>query len=129
MIGGCLFPRGQFFFAFFRDVVKYLLDRYICIAYTVVMIKSFGDAETEKVWNEIRSKKLPPEIQQRGLSKLLVLNSVVSEDDLKSPPSNHFEHLKGKLKEFCSIRINQQWRIVFKFENGHASEVSIVDYH
>ena len=93
------------------------------------MIVSFGDKETEKIYNEIKSKKLPPEIQDRGLVKLLILNSATSEEDLKVPPSNHFEQLLGKLKGYCSIRINSQWRIQFKFQSGNAYEVSIVDYH
>jgi proteic killer suppression protein len=60
---------------------------------------------------------------------MLLIESATSELDLKSPPSNHFEHLKGKLKDFCSVRINEQWRIQFKFINGDSYEVSIVDYH
>jgi proteic killer suppression protein len=93
------------------------------------VIKSFGDAETEKIFHQGRSKKLPPEIQKRALVKLLFLESSTSEDDLKSPPSNKFEHLKGKLKDYCSIRINDQWRIKFKLVDGEIYEVSIVDYH
>jgi toxin HigB-1 len=106
-----------------------LLDRYICYAYTIFMIKSFSDSETEKVFNQEKSKKLPLEIQKRALVKLLFLESVTSEDDLKNPPSNRFEHLKGKLKDYCSIRINDQWRITFKYVDGEIYEVSIVDYH
>jgi proteic killer suppression protein len=93
------------------------------------MIKSFADAETEKIFRQERSRKLPLEIQKRALVKLLFLESSTSEDDLKSPPSNNFEHLKGKLKGYCSIRINDQWRIKFKLVNGEIYEVSIVDYH
>ena len=93
------------------------------------MIRTFGDAETEKIWHQERSRKLPPEIQARALVKLLLLDSATSEDDLRSPPSNHFERLQGKLKGFCSIRINVQWRILFKLVNGDLHDVSIVDYH
>jgi len=93
------------------------------------MIKSFTDTETEKVFNQERSKKLPWEIQKRALVKLLFIESATSEEDLLNPPSNRFEHLKGKLKNYCSIRINNQWRIIFKFIDGEAYEVSIVDYH
>ncbi|MCI1207903.1 MAG: type II toxin-antitoxin system RelE/ParE family toxin [Treponema sp.] len=93
------------------------------------MIRTFGDAETEKIYQQKKSKKLPPEIQKRALVKLLLLESATTEDDLKNPPSNHFEHLQGKLKDYCSIRINSQWRIQFKIENNEWYEVSIVDYH
>ena len=93
------------------------------------MIKSFGDSETEKVWNGQKSKKLPPDIHKREFAKLLIIHSAESEEDLKIPPGNKFEHLSGNLKDFCSIRINDQWRIQFKFQNNEAYEVQIVDYH
>jgi len=93
------------------------------------VIKSFGDKETEKVFNQEFSKKFPPEIQSRALIKLLLLENAAKEDDLRSPPSNNFEHLKGNKKDFCSIRINKQWRICFKFSDGHCYNVSIEDYH
>jgi len=93
------------------------------------MIKSFADKETEKVFHQEISRKLPLTIQDRALVKMLLIDSAASEPDLRSPPSNHFEHLKGKLKDFCSVRINEQWRIQFKFINGDSYEVSIVDYH
>jgi proteic killer suppression protein len=93
------------------------------------MIKSFGDAETEKIFHQERSKKLPQEIQKRALVKLILLESSTSEEDLTSPPSNRFEHLKGNRKDYCSIRINDQWRIVFRLVNGEMYDVSIVDYH
>ena len=93
------------------------------------MIKSFADKETEKVFHQEVSRKLPLPIQDRALVKLLLIDSATSELDLKSPPANHFEHLKGKLKDYCSVRINEQWRIQFKYINGDSFEVSIVDYH
>jgi len=93
------------------------------------MILSFSDPEAEKIFHQIKSKRLPPEIQKRALVKLLMIDSSTSEEDLKTPPSNNFERLKGSLKSYCSIRINNQWRIQFKFDNGDAKEVSIVDYH
>ena len=93
------------------------------------MIKSFADRETEKVFHQEISRKLPLTIQDRALVKLLLIDSATSELDLISPPSNHFEHLKGKLKSYCSVRINEQWRIQFKFANGDSFDVSIVDYH
>ncbi len=93
------------------------------------MIRSFGDEETEKIFHQEKSKKLPPEIQKRALVKLLLLEAATNEDDLKVPPSNHFEHLQGKLKDFYSVRINNQWRIQFKLQNNELYDVSIVDYH
>lgn len=93
------------------------------------MIKGFGDKETEKIWQGIYSKKLPSGIQQRALLKLAMLSQSVNLEDLRIPPSNRLEALKGNLKGRYSIRVNQQWRICFRWENGDAYEVSILDYH
>ena len=93
------------------------------------MIISFGNLDTEKIWNGNRVKKLPTEIQNVGRRKLRMLNNSVDLTDLKIPPSNRLEKLSGKLKEFYSIRINDQWRIIFKWNSGNAFEVEIIDYH
>ena len=93
------------------------------------MIKSFKCKETEKIWNEEFSKKLHHDIQKRALQKLRMLNASSVLEDLKIPPGNKFEHLSGNLKDYCSIGINDQWRIQFKFQNNEAYEVQIVDYH
>jgi toxin HigB-1 len=93
------------------------------------MIISFGSKDTEKIWEGERVKHIPAEIQQTGRRKLRMLNNSQSILDLRIPPSNRLEKLSGKLSEFYSIRINDQWRIVFKWENNHASEVEIMDYH
>lgn len=93
------------------------------------MIISFGNSNTEKVWNGERVKVLPPEVQHIGRRKLRMLNNSVDLIDLRIPPSNRLEKLKGKLKDFYSIRINDQWRITFKWNAGNASEVEIIDYH
>jgi proteic killer suppression protein len=93
------------------------------------MILSFGTKETEKIWNGIRVKKLPNEIQNVGRRKMRMLNNSQDILDLRIPPSNRLEKLTGNLKEFYSIRINKQWRIIFIWNNGNASEVEIVDYH
>jgi proteic killer suppression protein len=93
------------------------------------MIISFGLKETEKIWNGIRVKKLPNEIQNLGRRKMRMLNNSQDIADLRIPPSNRLEKLTGNLKEFYSIRINKQWRIIFIWNNGNASEVKIVDYH
>ena len=93
------------------------------------MIVSFGNSETEQVWLGHRVKKLPIEIQNIGRRKLRMINNSVDIADLSIPPANRLEKLSGKLKSFYSIRINDQWRIVFKWNAGNASEVEIIDYH
>ena len=93
------------------------------------MIISFGNSETEKVWKGIRVKKVTVEIQSIGRRKLRMLNNSINLSDLKIPPANRLEKLTGKLKEFYSIRINNQWRIIFKWESGNSQAVEIIDYH
>jgi proteic killer suppression protein len=93
------------------------------------MIISFGNKETDKIWNGERVKKLPNEIQDIARRKLRMLNNSQNTADLQIPPSNRLEKLKGSLKDFYSIRINNQWRIIFKWNTGNASEVEIIDYH
>ena len=93
------------------------------------MIKSFGSKETEKIWEGIRSTKFPFEIQHIGRRKLRMLNNSVSIIDLRIPPSNRLEKLSGQRKDYHSIRINDRWRIIFKWHNGHSFEVEIIDYH
>ncbi|MCF6348943.1 MAG: type II toxin-antitoxin system RelE/ParE family toxin [Flavobacteriaceae bacterium] len=93
------------------------------------MILSFGSKETEKIWNGVRVKKMPLGIQNVGRRKMRMLNNSQNIADLRIPPSNRLEKLAGKLNRFYSIRINKQWRIIFTWENGNASEVEIIDYH
>ena len=93
------------------------------------MIFSFGDKNTESIWNGIRVKNMPLEIQNIGRRKLRMLNNSQTINDLRIPPSNRLEKLSGKLSDFYSIRINDQWRIIFRWEEGQSEEVSIVDYH
>ena len=93
------------------------------------MIISFGSKDSEKIWLGDRAKKIPIEIQQIGRRKLRMINNSQDLKDLRIPPSNRLEKLKGKSKDFFSIRINDQWRIVFKWENNNAYEVEILDYH
>jgi len=93
------------------------------------MIISFGNKETEKIWNGLVSKKLPIEIQEIARRKLRMINNSTDINDLRIPPANKLEKLKGNWKEYFSIRINNQWRIIFKWKNGNASEVEIIDYH
>ena len=93
------------------------------------MIISFKCKETSFIFDGGISKKFPVEISKIGKRKLDMLHSAFKEQDLLVPPANRFEHLKGELKNYCSIRINNQYRIVFKFINVNAEEVCIVDYH
>ena len=93
------------------------------------MILSFGDKDTESIWNGTRVKNLPIEIQNVGRRKLRMLNNSQSILDLRIPPSNRLEKLSGKLSDYYSIRINDQWRIIFKWSDGQSENVKIVDYH
>ncbi|MEO6348203.1 MAG: type II toxin-antitoxin system RelE/ParE family toxin [Aquaticitalea sp.] len=93
------------------------------------MILSFGSKETEQIWNGKRVKKMPIEIQSVGRRKLRMLNNSQDISDLRIPPSNRLEKLTGKLSEVYSIRMNKQWRIIFIWDKGNASEVEIIDYH
>lgn len=93
------------------------------------MIITFGNSETEQVWIGNRVKKLPLEIQNIDRRKLRMINNAVDIADLRIPPANKLEKLAGKFKDFYSIRINIQWRIIFKWNSGNASEVEIIDYH
>jgi len=92
------------------------------------MIRTFKDDEAKNIFDGKNSKKYC-NIQKIIKRKLDMLHYAFKEQDLMSPPANHFEHLKGDLKDFCSIRINDQFRIVFKFEDGNIFDVSIMDYH
>ena len=96
------------------------------------MIVSFGNTATEALFHGGPARayrRLPPEILQRALDKLDVLNAARDLRDLRSPPSNHLEKLRGDLAGTYSIRINAQWRLVFEWRDGEAHQVAIVDYH
>ncbi|TKS57195.1 type II toxin-antitoxin system RelE/ParE family toxin [Mesohalobacter halotolerans] len=93
------------------------------------MIVSFRSKNTEQIWNGNRVKKMPISIQKIGRRKLRMLNNSQNIADLRIPPSNRLEKLSGNLSGFYSIRINKQWRIIFEWNNGNASEVEIIDYH
>jgi len=93
------------------------------------MIKSFRDRETERIASLERSRRLPGDIQQVALRKLRMLNNAASLGDLRIPPANRLEQLKGNRKNMYSIRINDQWRVCFRWEDGDAYDVEIVDYH
>lgn len=93
------------------------------------MIISFGSKDTEKIWNGERVKKIPNELQEIARRKLRMLNNSQNLTDLVIPPSNRLEKLKGPLKDYYSIRINDQWRIIFRWSNGNASGAEVLDYH
>jgi len=93
------------------------------------MLTSFGNKDTQKIWEGERVKGLPTEVQEIARRKLRMLNNSQNLTDLMIPPSNRLEKLKGTLKNFYSIRVNDQWRIIFKWNNGNADEVELIDYH
>lgn len=93
------------------------------------MIRNFDDLEAERIWNGQRSRKLPPDMQDRALVRLKMLNSAKSLDDLRNPPSNRLHLLKNDRAGQHSISINMQWRICFVWRNGGAEGVEITDYH
>jgi proteic killer suppression protein len=93
------------------------------------MILTFGDKVTESIWNGIRVKNMRLDIQNVGRRKLRMLNNSQTITDLRIPPSNRLEKLSGNLDGFYSIRINNQWRIIFQWIDGQSDQVKIVDYH
>lgn len=93
------------------------------------MIVSFGDKTTQKIWDGEWVKSFSTDIQEITRRKLRMLNSSIDIKDLMIPPSNRLEKLKGRLKDFYSIRVNDQWRIIFRWENGNAYNVELIDYH
>ncbi|TNE68883.1 type II toxin-antitoxin system RelE/ParE family toxin [bacterium] len=96
------------------------------------MIKTFADTATSDLFHGIlstKSRKIPSTVQTSAIVKLDMINAAIDLIDLKSPPGNRLEALKGDLQGFYSIRVNSQWRIIFKWENGNAFNVQIIDYH
>ena len=93
------------------------------------MIESFASSETESLFATGKSRRLPPEILKRAMMRLTQLHAATDVEDLRIPPSNRLEALTGDLIGKWSVRINDRWRLCFRFMNGHAYEVEIVDYH
>lgn len=93
------------------------------------MIKTFNNAETEKIYQRQRSRKLPSDIQQVALRKLRMINNAVTINDLRVPPANRLEKLSGDSAGQWSIRINDQWRVCFRWKDTDAYDVEITDYH
>jgi len=93
------------------------------------VIKTFKDAEAQKIYQRERSRKLPSNIQQVALRKLRMINNAININDLRVPPANHLEKLSGDREGQYSIRINDQWRICFEWKSSNAFNVEITDYH
>ena len=93
------------------------------------MIVDFGNRETEKIWNGEISRRYPIQIQNIVRRKLRMINNAQIIDDLRIPPANHLEKLKGNLEGWYSIRVNRQWRLIFTWANSSAHQVELVDYH
>jgi len=97
--------------------------------YALFMIRSFSDKETEKLFNREARRRIPPDIRNIARRKLEILHAAGTLQDLRIPPSNHLEKLKGNWKEHHSIRINDRWRICFRWAGSDAFDVAIIDYH
>jgi len=93
------------------------------------MIKAFADAETQRFYTTGKTRRFPPDILKRAIKRLTQLDAATLLEDLHMPPSNHLEALTGDRTGKWSIRINDQWRLCFRFKNGEAYDVEIVDYH
>ncbi|MEL7729553.1 type II toxin-antitoxin system RelE/ParE family toxin [Citromicrobium bathyomarinum] len=93
------------------------------------MIQSFADPETDQLWNGKRSRKMPSDIQSRGLAKLLLIDAAETLDDLKNPPSNRFHPLSGDRAGQHSVSINMKWRICFRWNDGNAYDVEITNHY
>lgn len=93
------------------------------------MLVSFRDGETEALWLHGRSRRLPPDLERRAFKKLAILNAAVALDNLAIPPGNHLEALRGTRAGQHSIRVNDQYRVCFRWQDGNAFDVEIVDYH
>jgi len=93
------------------------------------VIASFRDADTERLWGSGRSRRLPADLHRRAFKKLAILNAAVELENLRVPPGNHLEALRAERAGQHSIRINDQYRVCFRWKDGNAFEVEIVDYH
>lgn len=99
------------------------------IVYNFAVIENFANPETERLFATGKSRRLPPEILRRAVMRLTQLDAAVDVEDLRQPHSNRLESLSGDLAGKWSIRINDRWRVCFRFERGNAQDVEIIDYH
>ena len=93
------------------------------------MIENFANTETERLFSTGKSRRLPPDILRRAVMRLTQLDAATDVEDLRQPPSNRLEALLGNMAGRWSIRINDRWRVCFRFERGNAQDVEVVDYH
>jgi len=113
-----------------RYLGNYISEHYIVTCnVTCIMIKSFSDKETGKIYQRNYSKEIPEDIQRRAYRKLLQIDLMSELEELRSPPGNRLEKLKGDREGQHSIRVNQKWRICFEWKGGDAYDVEITDYH
>ena len=103
--------------------------RYKHFVYNWIVIQSFANPETERLFASGKSRRLPPDILKRAVMRLTQLHAATDVDDVRLPPSNRLEALSGDRAGQWSIRINDHWRVCFRFSSGHAYDVEIVDYH
>jgi proteic killer suppression protein len=106
-----------------------MIELYNAIRYTVKVLISFRDKETERVWNRQRLRNLDEITQRSALRKLLILDAAEALSDLMVPPGNRLEKLQRDRADMYSIRVNRQWRICFRWTTGGAEDVELVDYH
>jgi toxin HigB-1 len=96
------------------------------------VIVGFGDAATEDVFHDAdsaRTRAFPPPVRRAARRKMMVIAASTNLQDLRVPPGNHLEQLRGNLAGFWSVRVNDQWRIIFRWANGAAADVKLTDYH
>lgn len=93
------------------------------------MIRTFADTETARLYTTGKSKRFPPDVLKRAVMRLTQLDAAIILDDLRMPPSNRLESLTGDRRGQWSVRINDQWRVCFRFKNGECFDVQIIDYH
>jgi len=105
------------------------LDNNKQIVYIILMIQSFASSETERFFATGKSRRLPQDILKRAIMRLTQLDGAINLEDLRTPAANRLEALAHDRKGQWSIRINDQWRVCFRFENGDAYDVEIIDYH
>lgn len=128
-VGDFVRVSGIDFFVHLVLLLKKLLDVYTENGYNGIVIKTFADRETEKVYHQQFSRKLPGDIQRIALRKLIMMDDATNINDLRVPPSNHLEQLHGDREGQHSIRINDKYRICFTVKDNDLYDVEIVDYH